>query len=361
MNPRTSFKIASTLMSVLILSCSMTPLAAEVKQLATIVDAKPLARIPPKYPINEAKYRREGWTSMSYVIEPDGSVSNVVVEESSGRKSFEDAAIKAVKQWRFEPAMEHGKPVQQCQNSVQLNFAIDNNKLAVSRQFRSLYNQALEALNENKLAETATLLEKLQNLKQWRLSEQRYYLLLTADYAKKLGNRQLHLESLNHAFYAGGAPFPSNQELAILREKLQLELSFNYLYSALATYDKLLASAEAESYKEQLETEKNELAAFIAGDQNIVVNAELSQKDFWRHTLVRNSFSLLNIQGTISKLDVRCNNKRHVFTVADQHTWKIPEHWQQCSLYIYGEQDTTFQLVEIPATANTQTIATQAL
>jgi TonB family protein len=45
-------------------------------------------------------------------VNADGSVGVVEVMESSNpRLGFEDAAMEAIKQWRFEPARENGEPV----------------------------------------------------------------------------------------------------------------------------------------------------------------------------------------------------------------------------------------------------------
>jgi len=65
-----------------------------VTKLTTIIDAKPITRLPPKYPINEARAGRDGWVVMSYIIEPNGSTSNVLIEDSSGSKGFEKKRVK---------------------------------------------------------------------------------------------------------------------------------------------------------------------------------------------------------------------------------------------------------------------------
>ena len=86
----------------------------EIAKLLTVIEEpKPLDRVHPKYPKSAAKEGRQGWTRFSFVIEKDGSVSNVIQLASSGSKDMNQAAIKALAKWKYKPAIENGEPVQQ--------------------------------------------------------------------------------------------------------------------------------------------------------------------------------------------------------------------------------------------------------
>lgn len=68
--------------------------------------------VPPAYPILAA---RRGWTGTVVLlveVSADGSVDQVTVETSSGYAILDDAAVRAVEQWRFAPAMLAGSPAQ---------------------------------------------------------------------------------------------------------------------------------------------------------------------------------------------------------------------------------------------------------
>lgn len=71
-----------------------------------LVPPKLVATEPPPYPPNV-----EGAASvlLEVVVEADGSVGNVVVVE--GREGFDEAAVDAVKNYRFEPARRADSPV----------------------------------------------------------------------------------------------------------------------------------------------------------------------------------------------------------------------------------------------------------
>ena len=66
---------------------------------------------PPEYPVDARENRLEGRVSLVVQVIASGSVSQVSIDNSSGHKVLDDAAIRAVKKWRFEPATLDGVAV----------------------------------------------------------------------------------------------------------------------------------------------------------------------------------------------------------------------------------------------------------
>ncbi len=67
---------------------------------------------PPVYP---AIARQRGWEGSVVVrakVRADGSVADVSIAESSGRAVLDEAALSAVRQWRFVPASKDGRAVE---------------------------------------------------------------------------------------------------------------------------------------------------------------------------------------------------------------------------------------------------------
>jgi len=65
---------------------------------------------PPSYP---AVARRRGWEGtvlLELQVLADGRVAEVTISESSGHEVLDEAAARAVRRWRFEPALHFGKP-----------------------------------------------------------------------------------------------------------------------------------------------------------------------------------------------------------------------------------------------------------
>jgi TonB family protein len=320
-------------------------------QLATIVDAKALNRDAPIYPVSAAKTGAEGWVQLSYTIEPDGSVANVIVENSSGIKSFEHAALTAAKQWTFTPATENGENIQQCQNTVQMNFAMQQSTVAVSRPFRSKYHKAQQALANNEFEKVKLALDELKAMKKYRLAEEKYLRLLNLDYAQKIDDKKLQLRSLPSKFEKASV-VSNQQQLSLLNQRLLLEVSFNELNAALATYQQIMSIPESEPYADQFNAIKQRIEDYIRGEQYIVVDGQVNDHGIWRYSLTRNQFSITEVQGVVHELDIRCANKRHLFSFAANNEWKIPDQWQKCSVYVKGDTNTAFKLVELPNLAH---------
>ena len=69
-----------------------------------------LAGADPAYPAAARSAGIEGQVSVSYDVTPAGRVMNVVVVAAEPSGVFEEAALAAVRSWRFRPATERGVP-----------------------------------------------------------------------------------------------------------------------------------------------------------------------------------------------------------------------------------------------------------
>jgi protein TonB len=68
--------------------------------------------VHPRYPVLQRGRGVETRVILRAVVHPDGSVGDVVVLESSRPNlGFEEAAIAAVKRWRYKPGTHDGKAV----------------------------------------------------------------------------------------------------------------------------------------------------------------------------------------------------------------------------------------------------------
>jgi TonB family protein len=79
--------------------------------------------VTPSYPENARSKGIQGWVDLELRVMPDGKVSDIKVQNSTPTDVFDQAAIKAVRQWRFEPPMKDGKAVPQ-RTMVRLKFTM---------------------------------------------------------------------------------------------------------------------------------------------------------------------------------------------------------------------------------------------
>lgn len=74
-------------------------------------DATPVARVQPAYPAEAARVKAEGSVTVKVDVGANGMPTNVTLAKRSGERVLDEAALEAVRQWRFQPAIRNGKPV----------------------------------------------------------------------------------------------------------------------------------------------------------------------------------------------------------------------------------------------------------
>jgi TonB family protein len=88
------------------------------KQAAQITDQKlsdvqfpvPIFRVRPAYPLAMRRQMKQGSVTVDFIVDESGYVLLTAVIKSDD-PGFNDAAIAAIKQWKFKPAKREGKNV----------------------------------------------------------------------------------------------------------------------------------------------------------------------------------------------------------------------------------------------------------
>ncbi|THD08629.1 energy transducer TonB [Rhodanobacter lindaniclasticus] len=74
-------------------------------------DAVLVKAAAPHYPPAAVRSRQEGWVVVSFTVGTDGKPVNVRVVDAQPRRIFDRAAIEAVENYEFKPAVRNGVPV----------------------------------------------------------------------------------------------------------------------------------------------------------------------------------------------------------------------------------------------------------
>jgi protein TonB len=88
-------------------------------------DVIPLVRINPDYPQRALTRGIEGWVQVQFTITATGIVKDPVVVSAEPKNVFEDAALKAIARWRYNPKVESGVPVERVGVQTRLVFQIE--------------------------------------------------------------------------------------------------------------------------------------------------------------------------------------------------------------------------------------------
>ena len=89
-----------------------------------VVSASTLSRtytVTPTWP--ESAGGVEGWVLLRFTVLPNGTVTDVVIQESDPAPVFEASAVEALRQWKFEPVERDGKKIAQ-RAEIRMKFAL---------------------------------------------------------------------------------------------------------------------------------------------------------------------------------------------------------------------------------------------
>jgi protein TonB len=88
-------------------------------------DTMPLVRINPDYPPRAQNRGIEGWVLVEFTITAAGTVRDPRVIDASPKGYFEEAALKAIARWRYNPKVQEGVAVERVGVRVRLSFNME--------------------------------------------------------------------------------------------------------------------------------------------------------------------------------------------------------------------------------------------
>ena len=86
--------------------------------------AMPLYRVEPRYPAKALKRGAEGFVIMSFTIDETGRPVDIKVTDANPRRMFEREAMRALKNWKYQPKVVDGKAISQVGQTVKLEFKL---------------------------------------------------------------------------------------------------------------------------------------------------------------------------------------------------------------------------------------------
>ena len=93
------------------LACAASAHAAPQGDSTAKLDFNSCAK--PQYPHADVQAAHEGTVTLAFLVDENGKVKESKVKASSGFTTLDEAARSALAQFSFQPALKHGKAVQQ--------------------------------------------------------------------------------------------------------------------------------------------------------------------------------------------------------------------------------------------------------
>jgi periplasmic protein TonB len=72
-----------------------------------------LSRVLPTYPPSARNQRIQGWVLVEITVSRTGAVSAAQVVDAQPKRLFDQAALDAIRRWKFKPAYRDGQSVEQ--------------------------------------------------------------------------------------------------------------------------------------------------------------------------------------------------------------------------------------------------------
>ena len=88
-------------------------------------DVIPVVRVPPDYPARAQSRGIEGWVQIQFSVTPTGTVRDPVVVGADPQGIFEDAALKAIARWRYNPRIDGGVAVERVGLQTVIRFELN--------------------------------------------------------------------------------------------------------------------------------------------------------------------------------------------------------------------------------------------
>ena len=323
--------------------------SSNVELVETIIPAKPIERVPAIFPTKAARNGNEGWVQLSFVVDENGAVVDPVIEDSSGIRGFEKASLRAIRQWQYSPAIRNGEKIEQCRNSVQMDFILDRGPKGGRKQFVKEYKNADEALRADNIVLAEQLITQMGEGKIWNSYEDAWFWMLKSEIEKAQGDDSSQLSSLKRAVFSNKSNEHVGDQyyLYLLHQKFILEIKTSLFSDALQTFAQIRQRPDSEKKVKVLEKYAIQARQILKSEDFIVIKGEIGNNGDWWHSLSRKRFFFSDIIGTLDTVELRCANKREKYTVAEETEWKIPKSWGRCKIMVIGDTQANFNLVEI--------------
>ena len=87
---------------------------------------RPMVRTNPQYPSDAARNGIEGYVSLSFGVSPSGQVIDIEIIDAEPKRTFNNAAKRALSKWRYQPKKVDGRAVAMSGLQVRLDFSLEN-------------------------------------------------------------------------------------------------------------------------------------------------------------------------------------------------------------------------------------------
>lgn len=344
---KVSGKALTTILSLVCLSLCASDEGQNI-EVSTFVDAKPLERKPPVYPKEGLYDSREAWVLLYFVVNEEGSVSDINVFDSLGGTTFERTAMNALREYKYVPATQDGVPISSSR-VLKFNFEFEPHAKGASFGFRSEQRRFQKHVTEKSRESADKSLQELRR-KAKNLYEFAWLAFAEFTYHREWGTKTDQLKALEHAVaYEHTARYlPEEAFVSALASQIVLQVQLSYFQGALTSYRRFVnlqaPKSQFESalatYMERVQEIKDKRTPFAKTDQ-------FDKLGRWSYRLLWNTFTIEPAEKPTSDLMLRCDKKSVAFPYEPDIRYEIPDSAGDCALFLEGSPNTEITLYQL--------------
>jgi TonB family protein len=314
------------------------------------IDAEPLHRESPNYPMSRARRYQEGLVDVGMMVGKDGAVYSPIVNLST-HVDFEEFALKAVMKYKFKPATFNGVAVDSYYD-IRIKFSMEGAKNNVSERFASLLESAKKELakdqpSQKKLDRRIESMSKVYYMTHYSLS---HLATVKAQVAARFGDEQSQLDTLNQLLIFEDAIGEKGKilegevlewvKLAVIKAQLRL----GRLRAAYLGYSELQESAPSSAMK--FDAIMTEVKDVLASGKPFSQTLNLGGRAYQEVPLVATKFDIRDVVGGIEKLTFRCERGYSEIVYQANSEYQVPPTWGSCKVQISGSENATAALIQ---------------
>jgi hypothetical protein len=134
------------------------------------------------------------------------------------------------------------------------------------------------------------------------------------------------------------------QLFAALQLRMQAEQSLSHTHEAIQTYERL-ARGIGPNEPNPLQQQGDLLTRVWREEPMLAVSGRIDD-GAWRFDADRPFFYIAGIDGNISTIEAECETQRVSLQFDPDADYQLPESFGACTLFVRGDEGTTFSLVE---------------
>ncbi len=305
-------------------------------------------RVTPNYPRAELSRGIEGWVILSVVVDEKGNVKEPIVIDSSGRRNFEIKAKNAVKRMKYKPAALNGTAIASSDNKLKVSFAIRTRRAGAHKGFLKRYRDIRQNLIDKNFEGLHNAIKQLETLHTRNQYELAMLNLLKSSYYYQTDDNEQYIDNLKRAVSYDSNVLARDIYNSSLVNLYNAQVKQGLIADAFATTVLIEAQIENKPELSSVIKHRDELKKTLEQHPLLSTTGNIQDSDTpWRHNLYRRNIGIETQSGQLSQIEFRCANKIRRFDISEKNqSWKIPETWQDCAAFVFGETGSQFELLE---------------